>query len=213
MPEADLEALTYALASRIQRRTGDLRETFLRYDKYGTGTLTVPELAHAINRSWGVKISRQQVRAMMLSFQYKQGTLDLDYESKPVEFEYDEFVDFVEEFLYNSGQTESQRIGRITDASLLQDQDVGLIEVPEGAARAEILAVVGRKIRSRSSRGLPTHELFLSFDTDRTGRKFFLGCRGCSPAPFSFSSPPLSSSRSTNRGRAHHASDQYPRQG
>ncbi len=180
-----------ALASRISRRTSDLRETFLRYDKYGTGTLTAAELTHAINRSWGIKLSHQQVRAMMLSFQYKQGTLDVDYELKPAEFEYEEFVDFVDELMYFSGQTEASRIGRITDMSLLQDENVGLIDVPPGTEKKDILACIGRKLRTRTSRGLPTHELFLSFDTSRTGREWAasLACL-CLRAPLILTTDP-----------------------
>ena len=66
-----------ALAERIAR-TGDLRDAFLVADRYGTGTLTVTELAHAIKRSWGVDVTREQVRSLMLRF--SGGDARFDYE-------------------------------------------------------------------------------------------------------------------------------------
>ena len=110
----------------------------------------------------------------MLSFQQKQGNLDLDYLNKPGEFDYEEFVGFVEVLVHGSKQTESQSIERLTDLSLLQEENVGLIEVPPGVERMEIIEYIGRKLRSRSSRGLPTHELFLSFDSDRSESKLWI---------------------------------------
>ena len=157
-------SLDEAIASRVHARVDSLRHVFLEYDKYGTGLLTPTEMTYAIRRSLRLDVSEEQIRALMCSFNDSRGV-----GGRGGRFRYEDFVDFVENNHHHNMSTEAQRYGRL-DPAILLDVSAGVLVPPPGAARDEIMACVARKLRSRSSMGLPVHELFLDFDRDRCGK-------------------------------------------